>query len=259
MAENVGAAMRAMANFGVRRLRLVNPREPWPNAKAEALSSGAFGVLEPVETFTSLADALKDLNLVFATTARQQDIAKPVVSPAEAGRLMRADIAAGGRVGVVFGRERWGLTTDEVALTDQILTIPVDPAFASLNIAQAVLTVCYEWRQALIGDDTATPFPERQRSPLAPKEQVFRMFEHLEAALDEVEFFRPPEKRGHMVRNLRTIFQKARLTEQEIRTLRGVISALERRPTRPTARRPAASNEGMGDGPAPGSDTAEGA
>ncbi|MEJ1161021.1 RNA methyltransferase [Prosthecomicrobium sp. N25] len=235
MAENVGAAMRAMANFGLRRLKLVNPREPWPNEKAAAMSSGAFRLLE-IETVASLEEAVRDLNLVLATTARAHDIAKPVCSPATAAGLLAASIDRGERVGVVFGRERWGLTTDEVGLADQILTIPVDPAFASLNLAQAVVTVAYEWRKVVVGDAAWTPFPEKERSPLAGKDDVLRMFEHLEGALDAVEFFRPPEKRASMVRNLRSIFQKARLTEQEIRTLRGVIAALEGRSTRPTAR-----------------------
>lgn len=253
MAENVGAAMRAMANFGLKRLRLVNPREPWPNAKAEAMGSGAHERLE-IESFATLAEAVRDLNLVLATTARSHDIAKPVVSPATAAGVMAASVERGERVGVVFGRERWGLTTDEVALTDQILTIPVDPAFASLNLAQAVVTVVYEWRKVVIGDAAWTPFPEKERSPLAAKDDVFGFFEHLETALDAVNFFRPAEKRPAMVRNLRTLFQKARLTEQEVRSLRGVVSALERKSTRPTARRHQ-KEPGAGDVAAPGDGT----
>jgi tRNA/rRNA methyltransferase len=235
MAENVGAAMRAMANFGLKTLRLVNPREPWPNAKAEAMSSGAFRLLE-IETVDTLEAAVGDLNLVLATTARQHDLAKPVVSPAAGAEAMAASIERGERVGVVFGRERWGLTSDEVGLADRILTIPVHPDFSSLNLAQAVVTVAYEWRKIVVGDAAWTPFPEKERSPLARKDEVLRLFEHLESALDAVEFFRPLEKRPSMTRNLRSIFQKARLTEQEVRSLRGVISALEGRATRPTAR-----------------------
>lgn len=235
MAENVGATMRAMANFGLARLRLVNPREPYPNEKAVAMASGADAVLDPVETFSSFEAAIADLNLVFATTARTHDLAKPVVSPATAAPLMRASMERGETVGIVFGRERNGLTSDEVAVCDQILTIPIDPRFPSLNVGQAVLTVAYEWRKVVIGDAAWTPFPEKERSPLARKEDVLGMFEHLEGALDRVEFFRPPEKRASMVRNLRALFQKARLTEQEVRSLRGIVAALERRPTRPTA------------------------
>ncbi|KPL55338.1 hypothetical protein ABB55_26455 [Prosthecomicrobium hirschii] len=242
MAENVGAAMRAMANFGLRRLRLVDPREPFPNDKAIAMASGSDAILDPVETFPTLEAALQGLNTVFATTARAHDIAKPVVSPATAAPLLRAAIDRGETVGLVFGRERNGLTSDEVGLADAILTIPIDPAFPSLNLGQAVLTVAYEWRKVVIGDTAWTPFPEKERSPLASKEDVLGFFGHLETALDTVEFFRPPEKRGSMVRNLRSIFQKARLTEQEVRSLRGVLSALERRPTRPTAARHAHRN-----------------
>lgn len=235
MAENIGATMRAMANFGLAQLRLVNPREAFPNDKAVAMASGADGVLRPVETFGSLEAAVADLNLVLATTARTHDLAKPVVSPATAASLMRASIDRGETVGIVFGRERNGLTSDEVALCDQILTIPIDPRFPSLNVGQAVLTIAYEWRKVVIGDAAWTPFPEKERSPLARKEDVLGMFEHLEGALDRAEFFRPAEKRPSMVRNLRSLFQKARLTEQEVRSLRGIVAALERRPTRPTA------------------------
>jgi tRNA/rRNA methyltransferase len=138
---------------------------------------------------------------------------------------------------VVFGRERWGLTSDEVALCDAILTVPVDPAFASLNIAQAVILVAYEWRKRQLNDADWTPFPAKERSPLAGKEALFHLFDHLEGALDAVDFFRPPEKRPHMIRNLRSIFHKAQLNEQEIRTLRGAIAALERRASPHTDRR----------------------
>jgi len=134
-------------------------------------------------------------------------------------------------VGVVFGRERWGLTSDEVALCDAILTVPVDPAFASLNVAQAVILVAYEWRKRLLNDADWTPFQAKERSPQASKADLFHLFDHLEAALDAVDFFRPPEKRPHMVRNLRSIFHKAELNEQEIKTLRGAIAALEQRPS----------------------------
>eukprot|EP01037_Dinobryon_pediforme_P028471 gene28471-31764_t len=210
MGENIGAAARAMANFGLRELRLIKPRDGWPNEKARASASRGDTIIDEVKLYDDLASALADLNLVYATTARQHDLAKPVVSPAAAAVEFRDAITAGQRVGIVFGRERWGLTSDEVALCDEIITVPVDPTFASLNVGQAVILVAYEWRKQLVGEGW-TPFGEKERSPLAAKADLYHLFDHLEAALDAVEFFRLPEKRPHMVRNLRSIFHKARL------------------------------------------------
>ncbi len=231
MGENIGAAARAMANFGLSELRLIRPRDGWPNEKARANASRGVDIVDSAQLYDDLRSATADLQGLYATTARQHDLAKPVVSPARAADEMFARIGIGGRVGVVFGRERWGLTSDEVALCDAIMTVPVDPAFASLNIAQTVVLVAYEWRKRLLNDADWTPFPAKERSPLASKEALFHLFDHLEGALDAVDFFRPPEKRPHMIRNLRSIFHKAQLNEQEIRTLRGAIAALERRPS----------------------------
>lgn len=232
MGENIGAAARAMANFGLRELRLVKPRDGWPNEKARAAASRGDAIIDEVRLFDRLEDAIADLELVFATTARPHDIAKEVESPAVAAHSLMLAARDGAATGLVFGREKWGLTSDEVGLCDRIVTIPVDPVFASLNIAQAVLVNAYEWRRQVVGDPSWTPFGEKERSPQASKGDVLSFFDHLEGALDQVEFFRPATKRQLMVRNLRQIFQKARLSEQEVRTLRGVIAALERRPTR---------------------------
>jgi tRNA/rRNA methyltransferase len=232
MGENIGAAARAMANFGLRELRLVKPRDGWPNEKARAAASRGDTIIDDVRLYDTLAEAIADLELVFATTARAHDIAKEVESPAVAAHSMMQAARAGAATGIVFGREKWGLTSDEVGLCDRIVTIPVDPVFASLNIAQAVMVNVYEWRRQVLGDASWTPFGEKERSPQASKADVFAFFEHLEGALDAVEFFRPEAKRQNMIRNLRQIFQKARLSEQEVRTLRGVVAALERRPTR---------------------------
>ncbi|MBV5266421.1 RNA methyltransferase [Pinisolibacter sp. B13] len=232
MGENIGAAARAMANFGLRELRLVKPRDGWPNEKARAAASRGDAIIDDVRLYDTLAEAISDLELVFATTARPHDIAKEVESPAVAAHSLMQAARTGAATGLVFGREKWGLTSDEVGLCDRIVTIPVDPVFASLNIAQAVMVNVYEWRRQVLGDASWTPFGEKERSPQASKGDVFAFFEHLEGALDAVEFFRPESKRQHMIRNLRQIFQKARLSEQEVRTLRGVIAALERRPTR---------------------------
>jgi tRNA/rRNA methyltransferase len=232
MGENIGAAARAMANFGLKELRLVKPRDGWPNDKARAAASRGDTIIDAVTLYERLEDAVADLELVYATTARPHDIAKEVESPAVAAVEMGRAAASGARIGVVFGREKWGLTSDEVGLCDRICTVPVDPVFASLNVAQAVILVAYEWRRVVLGDAAWTPFGEKERSPQATKADVFGFFAHLESALDKVEFFRPVSKRDHMVRNLRQIFQKARLSEQEVRTLRGMVAALEGRPTR---------------------------
>lgn len=233
LGENVGTAARAMANFGLGDLRLVSPREGWPNEKARAAASGADHVIDGVRVFETVEAAIADLGFVYATTARERDLAKDVVDPRRAAARL-AMAGGGARAGILFGRERSGLTNDEVALADEILTLPVDPGFASLNIAQAVLIVAYEWRLAALGEENAgLPFTGPGADAQAPKQALIHLFEHLEGALDAVCFFRPPEKRPHMVRALRTMLQRARLSEQEVRTLRGVLAALEQRPSRP--------------------------
>jgi len=224
LGENIGTAARAMANFGLTEMRLVAPRDGWPNERARAAASRADHVIDNVKVFATVEEAVADLAVVYATTARSREMTKPVVGPDEAaariGALMRAET----RSGVMFGRERWGLTNDEVALADAILTLPVDPDFSSLNVAQAVLIVAYEWRKAALGD--ALPFDAGDER-LAPKDDLLRLMEHLEEALDAVNYFRPADKRAVMARNLRGILQKGRLTEQEVRTMRGVVAALE--------------------------------
>jgi len=233
LGENVGAAARAMANFGLHDLRLVNPLQGWPHPKARAAASGALRVIDNVRVFDSLAAAIGDLAFTYATTARQREVPKPVVGPRAAAGRLRSLLTAGSRAGVIFGRERIGLTNDEVSLADEILTLPVDPQFASLNVAQAVLIVAYEWRIGELADEAASlPFASGAGEP-APREELVRLFEQLEGALDAVNFFRPLEKRPHLVQSIRAMLHKAGLSEQEVRTLRGVVAALERRPTRP--------------------------
>ena len=233
LGENVGTAARAMANFGLEELRIVNPREGWPNDKAVAAASGASRVIENARVFQTLAEAIGDLAFVYATTARSREVPKPVAGPRQAAANLRAIIGSGKPAGVIFGRERTGLSNDEVSLADEILTLPVDPRFSSLNIAQAVLLVAYEWRiGGAVAEAASLPFAG-PLDPPAPKEDLMRLFAHLEGALEAVNFFRPVEKRPHFVQAIRTMLQKARLTEKEIHTFRGVVAALERRPTRP--------------------------
>ncbi len=232
LGENIGTAARAMANFGLTDLRIVNPRDGWPSEKARAAASRADHVIDAVQVFSTVEEAIADLTFVFATTRRSREVPKPVRGPDEAAETAVRIGAGGYATGYLFGRERWGLNNDEVALADEIVTLPVDPDFASLNIAQAVLVCAYEWRVKATG--AALPFRlDATQNPPASKEDLVRLFEHLEGALDRVDFFRPAERRPSMVRNLRNIFQKAHLTDQEVKTLRGIIAALERRPTRP--------------------------
>ncbi len=223
MGENIGMAARAMANFGLRELRLVAPRDGWPNPKALAASSGAVEIVERAAVFPDLRAAVADLNLAFATTARERGQMKRVLGPQEAMSETRSAILEGSRVGVVFGGERSGLDNDEISLCDAILTFPINPAFASLNLAQAVLLVGYEWFKTATGD--ALPFTGEIRSPRAPREMAASFFDFLESELDAVGFF-PPDKRAVMMRNLRDIFLRRDLSEQDVRTLRGAIRTL---------------------------------
>jgi len=193
LGQNIGTTARAMANFGLSRLRLVKPRDGWPDIQAVRAASGADAVIEGVELFDTPQAAIADCHFVLATTARAHDQAKPVLGPEAAARAIAPRVAAGETVAVMFGRERWGLMNDEVGLADAIVTYPVNPAFASLNLAQAVLVIAYEYFKLAGGG--ALPFAMPVRSPPAGKEQLFAFFADLEAELEKVEFFRPPEKR----------------------------------------------------------------
>jgi tRNA/rRNA methyltransferase len=224
LGENIGAAARAMANFGLSRLRLVKPRQGWPNPKANIMAAGADRILDGVVLFDSVTEALADCTFVLASTARAHDQAKPVLSPEAAAREMTPRVAAGETVAVMFGRERNGLENDEVALADRIVTLPVNPAFASLNLAQAVAVVCYEWFKLASGG--VLPFAMPRKSPAAPKQQLLAFFASLERELEKAEFFRPPDKRETMVINLRNIFTRIQPTQQDIQTLHGVIMAI---------------------------------
>jgi tRNA/rRNA methyltransferase len=224
LGENIGAAARVMANFGLRRLRLVKPRDGWPNMQARRAASGADRVLEEAELYDTLDAAIADCTLVLATTARAHDQAKPVIGSQAAASLLAPRVAAGESVAVMFGRERYGLENDEVALADRIVTFPVNPAFASLNLAQAVAVIAYEWFKLACGG--TLPFAMPQKSSPAGKEQVQAFFAHLERQLDAIEYFRPLEKRATMLVNLRNIFARMQPTQQDIQTLHGIVVAL---------------------------------
>jgi tRNA/rRNA methyltransferase len=228
LGENIGMAARAMLNNSLGGLRLVAPVHGWPNEHAIKPSAGAEVVLDAVRVFEDTKQAVADLSHVYATTARDRDMTKRVLTARAAADEMRGVIAAGGKPGLIFGRESWGLNNDDVALADTLVTIPMNPAFSSLNLAQAVLLIGYEWFQS--GDETKginEHIPKNTQ--LANKKELVGMFEHLEAELDDCGFLRPPEKRPTMVNNIRNMFQRANMTEQEVRTFRGIISGLVRR------------------------------
>jgi tRNA/rRNA methyltransferase len=225
LGENIGMAARAMGNFGLSRLRIVNPRDGWPNVHARRAASGADHILDQAELFDTVEQAVADCSLLFATTARAHDQAKPVVAPDAAAREIVAQIEAGaGEVGIMFGRERYGLQNEEVALANRIVTFPVNPGFASLNLAQAVLLMGYEWFK--LSTAGALPFAMPERSEPASQHQMQSFFDNLVRELDKVEFLRPAEKRDTMLVNLRNIFTRMDPTKQDMHTLHGVVMAI---------------------------------
>ncbi|HTV34693.1 MAG TPA: RNA methyltransferase [Methylocella sp.] len=229
LAVNIGMCARAMANFGLVDLRLVAPREGWPRTGAfrkgaYAAAAGAVHILEGAKLFDTVETAIHDLHFVWASTARERGQHKPVFMPAEAMPQTARSMMGGERHGVLFGPERTGLDNDEVALANAILTFPVNPSFASLNLAQAVLLTSYEWLRA--AKDSKSPFCAIQHSPQAPHEMVLSFFTYLETELERAGFFRPKSKLPVMRRNLRNIFHRMQLTEQDVRTLRGMVVRL---------------------------------
>src|SRR5579859_7280689 len=224
LGENIGMAARAMGNFALSRLRIVNPRDGWPNISASRAAAGADHILERAELFETVEAAVADLDLLFATTARAHDQAKPVVAPDAAAREISGHVRVGGKAGILFGRERWGLTNDEVARANRIITFPVNPGFASLNLAQAVLLIGYEWVK--LSTEGQLPFAMPERSERASQHQMEAFFENLVRELDRVEFLRPAEKRDTMLVNLRNIFFRMEPTKQDMHTLHGVIMAI---------------------------------
>jgi tRNA/rRNA methyltransferase len=248
LGENIGQAARAMANFGLRRLRLVAPRDGWPNERAFANGIGAGDILDSVEVFATLGEAVADLHYLGATTARVRYLAKPVMTPETAIREVAARTGAGERCGILFGRERSGLNNDEISLAHALVIAPVNPAVASLNLAQAVLLLGYEWRKLMAGDrlGRATRFDGPAREGVDPARcnpatagELLHFFDHIEAELTKAGFFKTDDKRPTMIRNIRNMFLRASLTSQEVRTLRGMVVALTRpRPNEAEATEP---------------------
>lgn len=225
LGENIGFVARAMLNCGMTDLRLVRPRDGWPNARARAAASGADPVIDAVRLFASPEEAIAGLGRVFATTARPRYMIKPVLTPRRAAAELRAEAARGVACGLMFGRERAGLDNDELVLADTVIQVPLNPAFSSLSLPQAVLLVAYEWYQA--GDETPPEELVLGRTLPASKAELLYFFERLEGLLDVSGFFQVDDKRPGMVRNIRNIFQRKHLTEQELRTLHGILTALD--------------------------------
>ncbi len=225
MGENIGACARAMRNFGLTGLRLLDPRDGWPNPKAYAVASGADVVLDGAALEWTLEAALADTTYVIAATARPRFMEKPVLGPRAAAERVRALLAAGERPAVLFGPEANGLTSDEVARADAILTYPVNPGAASLNLAQAVMLFCFAYGEARQIGDIPVWF-RASHAPPAAHEELEGLFSHLEEELTLGRFFHPPDKESLMKQHLRALFLRAQLTAQEVQTLRGVIKAL---------------------------------
>ena len=224
LGENIGMVARAMLNCGLTKLSLVRPRDGWPNPAAEAAAAGATEVLDGAVVYDATPEALTGCQRVYATTARPRDMVKQVLTPRAAAEDMRVAEDQGASVALLFGPERSGLSNDELVLADRVIAVPLNPAFASLNLAQAVLIIGYEWFQAA-HEGPSESLALGGGLPVE-RSELLNFLERLERALDAGGFFHPPEKRASMVRNLRNIFLRGDLTDTEVRTLHGVVSAL---------------------------------
>ena len=225
LAENIGAVARAMANFGLSDLRLVSPRDGWPQERAWASASGAEWPLNAARVFDSVEAAIADLQLVYATTARPRELQLPVLTPRTAMAQMLGEAQGGVHTGLLFGAERAGLETADIALCQAVVTLPIDPRFRSLNLGQAVIILAYEWRMT---SETGAPAIFREGPAPADGEAMLGLYEHFERELEAAGFFHPPEKKPSMVQNLRAALARARMSDQEVRTFRGVVTALSR-------------------------------
>lgn len=226
MGENIGGAARAMWNFGLDRMRVVAPRDGWPNEKAVAMASGAGRLLDEVMLCESTAQAVGDCAFVFATTARQRGLTKPVVSPERAMQMAAGMIAEGQKVAVLFGPERAGLENDDIARANAIISVPVNPEFASLNLAQCVLLVAYEWQRQV--GEVAHEAVEMGKTDWAEAIEIEKLAEHYEQRLEQAGFFFPAPKAEGMKTNLRNLWSRMRLTRADVQMLHGVMRQMVR-------------------------------
>lgn len=226
MGENIGAAARAMWNFGLDHMRVIAPRDGWPNERAVALASGAGRLLDHAGLFDDIPSALSDCTYVFATTARERGLTKPVVSPERAMEQARAITAEGGKVGVMFGPERAGLENADIVAANAIISVPVNPDFPSLNLAQCVLLCGYEWRRQTT--EVVPTVMELAKTDFASGEEVTRLADHYEERLEEAGFFWPPVKADSMKLTLRNLWGRLDLTRADVQTLHGVMRQMVR-------------------------------
>ena len=226
MGENIGAAARAMWNFGLDRMRVVAPRDGWPNERAVALASGAGRLLDHAGLFDDVPGAIGDCTYVFATTARPRGMTMPIVTPERAMQQARAMLAAGGKVAVLFGPERAGLENEDIARANAIISVPVNPDFPSLNLAQCVLLCAYEFRRA--GDTTPPEVMEMAGTDFATAAELAALGDHIEERLEEAGFFFPPVKAPSMKRNLRQIWGRLPLTRADVQTFHGIFRQMVR-------------------------------
>ncbi len=224
LADNIGATARAMANGGLFELRLVAPRDGWPQERAWRMASGADGVLDSATLYETVDEAVADLHLVHATCPRPRHVVKPVLTAQGAASEWRIAGLRGLRLGILFGPERAGLDNDDMARADALVRFPLSPAFMSLNLAQAVMIAAYEWCMA--SDETAPRVLMTNETRVATKGELEKFLSHLTAELDACGFLRNLPKRPGMVRNIRHLFERGEVTEQELRTLHGVVTEL---------------------------------
>lgn len=224
MGENIGAAARAMWNFGLDRMRIVNPRDGWPNERAEAMAASATHVLAQASLYQTTREATADLTMVYATTARPRDLTKRVLTPESAAREMRTQIAAGEKVGVLFGRERTGLENEDIERSTAIITVPVNPAFPSLNLAQCSLLIGYEWLKGV--DETIPEQLDPGKAGFAERGDVDRLLDFMAAELDDSGFFWPEDKRASMLATLRNLYHRMPLTAADLRMIWGTTRSL---------------------------------
>lgn len=227
MGQNIGAAARAMLNFGLERMRVVDPRDGWPNPDAVAMASGAGGVLDAATVHANVTDAVGDCDFVFATTARSRELTKPIFSPEAAMEYTRQMQRDGRKVAILFGPERTGLENDDVAVANAIITVPVNPKFASLNLAQCVLLTAYEFRRQ--SADVLHEVLSMPTTDTASVIEVDKLADHYEQRLDESGFFFPETKAEGMKTHLRNMWSRMPLTRQDVQMLHGVLRQLLRK------------------------------
>lgn len=225
MGENIGAAARGMWNFGLERMRIIDPRDGWPNQKAVAMASGAGRLLDEAQIFDDTPSAIADCDYVYATTARPRGLTKPVMTPQAAMTDARARIAAGGKVAVMFGPERAGMENDDIARANAIISVPVNPAFPSLNLAQCVLLTGYEWQRETIPAQSSRV---DAAGDWAEQIEIEKLAEHFEDRLDTAGFFFPDHKAASMKQNLRNLWSRMPLTRADTQMLHGIMRQMVR-------------------------------